>query len=165
MPVTPPPPESLMDSYVASYVSSSRGLQWFFMLSYCMCARLLWTHLCVRGDLFSIKSVEDIKTAPSRRPCPFIPIPPSETPTWSLSFRFDSCLPLALTHHYYSSPGLSLTLFLSCHPTTHTLPWGCCPTLCRLLSTHSLDTVLSTRLSSVAWTCPPHRSEGSFSEG
>ncbi len=79
-------------------------------------------------------------------------LPCSWTPTWSLSFSFDSSLPLALILHYYTSLFLSLTILLSRYPLP-TLSPGCFLTLCNQLSTHSLSAVLSIYLSFVAWTC------------
>lgn len=81
---------------------------------------------------------------------PFLHLPHSKTPTWSLSFSFDSSLLLALILHYYSSLTLHLTLFLSSLPT---LSLGCFLTHSKPLSTLSAATVLTIYLPRVAWAC------------
>lgn len=82
---------------------------------------------------------------------PFLHLPRSKTPTWSLSFSFDSSLLLALILHYCSSLTLYLTLFLSC--TTHTLPWVFSNSLQTTFRSFSVATVLTIYLPLVAWVC------------
>lgn len=159
-----PPPRRVWWIHMLLHMSVPAAAYNGFSCWVIVCVHGFYEHTCVFGEISSQSSQLKILKRPLR--ADLVPSFPS-LPQRHLLDRFLSGLTAA--SHLLSLIIITLLqVYLSpssLHPTTHTLPWGCCPTLCRLLSTHSLDTVLSTRLSSVAWTCPPHRSEGSFSEG